>query len=239
VLFKKKEKKKKSILDVKPEKVLEINQKAGVNVLSGDYEGTYNTRIEDIIVNEKLYLAVPTDDHGTHIPLVSGTPMDVDVLTSQGRFKFRAKVAGKRIEGNIAMLEINYPQKLIPEQLREFFRVPVRLKIKIFKYYEDVPDANMKIPFKSFDANLIDISGGGGRFISNADFETGDQFNIDLSEISPELEKVQCQAVRVRQLESKFETSFKFLLEKESDRNFVVRYAFKRQIELKDIGSME
>lgn len=223
---------------VELKKIINMNMPIIVRILTGVYEGTYGSRIEDIN-NSEIMIAVPTDRHGVPVPILKDTKIEVDfILEEKGRFRFKSKVLGRTTGTKLPFLMIDYPSDATREQLREFFRVPVRIETKLYKFYEDVPDVNMKIPFKSYDAVIVDISGGGGKLKTTLLMELKERFSLDMSEFAENLSRVECEVVRSHVIneDEKYEVCFQFDLDKEADRNKIIKYVFKRQIELREMG---
>lgn len=213
------------------EEYLSVNTRISVQIRKSDYSGLYDSRVEDIEKNAIL-ISPPTED-GRPIPMTPGTTVIIEFVNQTGRFRFESKVTGRRTQGAMTATEISVPTTLTKNQLREFFRVETRIKAKIKIFYAGVPDKNMKIPHKSIDCVVIDISGGGGKLITPSWIEQNQEFILDMSAEMAEMESLPCSAVRVKRIQEKTEVSFKFNFTKESERNVIIKYVFKRQIELK------
>lgn len=213
------------------EEYLTVNTRITVQIKKADYSGIYDSRVEDIEKNAIL-ISPPSDD-GKPIPMTPGTTVIVEFVNQTGRFRFESKVTGRRTQGAMSITEISVPKTISKNQLREFYRVETRIKAKLKIFYAGVPDKNMKIPHKSIDCVVIDISGGGGKLITPSWIEQNQEFILDLSDELKELENLPCSAIRVKRIQEKTEVSFRFNFTKESERNAIIKYVFKRQIELK------
>jgi c-di-GMP-binding flagellar brake protein YcgR len=212
---------------------IELNAKLDIGIKRGDYTGVYDSRVEDI-QDDHILIAHPSEE-GIPIPMLPGTGLNVEFVNTKGRFRFASKVIDRHIEGSLSMIKIEIPKTITRQQLREFYRVETRVKAKIKLYYAKVPDKNMKIPHKSVECTLVDISGGGGKLITEAWVDTNQHFGLDLSEAIENLDNIKCIAVRSKRIQEKTEVSFKFNFSKESERNPIIKYVFKRQIELKQM----
>lgn len=215
------------------EDYLTINTRITISIKHANYSGVYDSRVEDIDDNQ-IMIAQPSEE-GVPIPMVPGTKAIVEFVNNAGRFRFDSQVTGRRNQGKVSLAEIAMPKTVTRSQLREFYRVPTRIKAKLKIFYSAVPDKNMKIPHKSVDCLVVDISGGGGKLITPAWIENNQPFMLDISEAVEGMENAPCEAVRVKRIMEKTEVSFRFSFDKENDRNQVIKYVFKRQIELKDI----
>jgi c-di-GMP-binding flagellar brake protein YcgR len=212
---------------------MESNTRISVGITKGNYAGVYDSRVEEL-TKKHVLIAHPTDE-GVPVPMLPGTPISIEYVTNAGRYRFVSKVIDRQLEGNLSFIKIAIPETITRQQLREFFRVETRVKAKLKLFYAAVPDKNLKIPHKSVDCIVIDMSGGGGKLITEAWLEEKQQFALDLSAEMEELDNVSCTAVRARRIQEKTEVSFKFNFDKESERNPIIKYVFKRQIEIKQM----
>ena len=212
---------------------IDINTRLSVGIKRADYAGVYDSRVEDI-TKKHILISHPTDG-GIPIPMLPGTKLSIEYVSNDGRFHFESSVIGKHTEGSLSFVQIEIPETISRNQLREFFRVPTSIKGKVKIYYAKVPDKNMQIPHKKVDCKVVDLSGGGGKLITDAFFEKGQIFGLD---VSPEVEggeDIKCTCIRSKRIQEKSEVSFKFNFTKESERNIIIKYVFKRQIELKQL----
>lgn len=212
---------------------INVNTRINVGVKRADYAGVYDSRVEDI--TKKYILISHASDNGVPIPMLPGTKLSVEYVSNDGRFHFETSVLGRHTEGSLSFIQIEIPETISRNQLREFFRVPTSVKGKVKIYYSNVPDKNMKIPHKKVDCKVIDLSGGGGKLITEAFFEKGQIFGLDMSSEIEGGEDIRCTCIRSKRIQEKSEVSFKFNFTKESERNLIIKYVFKRQIELKQL----
>jgi len=213
------------------EEHMSVNTKISVAVKNANYQGVYDSRVEDFD-EENIYISQPSSE-GVPVPMVPGTIAHIEFVNSQGRFRFETKVTGRSSQGRVTLVAVEKPKTMIRNQLREFYRVETRIKGKVKIFYAGVPDKNMKIPHKSIDCMVMDVSGGGGKLITSSWIENKQSFLLDMSEAIPELDNAPCTAIRVKRIQERTEVSFRFNFTKESDRNLIIKYVFKRQIELK------
>jgi len=216
---------------------IDLNTSITIEVKKGDYKGTYSSRVEDISKNS-IIISHPTDS-GRPVPMRPDTPVAVEFITKNGRFNFSSNVLGKSSEGSLSFINIEIPETITRQQLREFFRVQTRVKGKVKIYYSKVPDRTLRIPHKSFDCVVVDISGGGGKLVTEAWIDKNQKFGLDIPEITDESEVINCIAVRSQRIQERSEVSFKFDFKRDSERNPIIKYVFKRQIEIKQMTGEE
>ncbi len=210
---------------------MSVNTRITVTVKNARYQGVYDSRVEDFDDNN-IYISQPSAE-GVPVPMVPGTIAHIEFVNTSGRFRFETTVTGRKSQGRVTLVTVEKPKSITRNQLREFYRVDTRIKGKVKMFYSAVPDKNMKIPHKSVDCMIMDISGGGGKLITSSWMENHQQFLLDMSEAVPELDSAPCTAIRVKRIQERTEVSFRFNFTKESDRNLIIKYVFKRQIELK------
>jgi len=215
------------------EEFLNVNTRINITLNRSDYPGIYDSRVEDI--DKKLILISHPSEEGRPIPMLPGTKLKVDYVSNDGRFTFESEVIGKHTEGSLSFIQISIPKTIGRNQLREFFRVPTNIRGSVKIFYAKVPDMSMKIPHKKVDCRVVDLSGGGGKLITEAFFEKGQVFGLDMSSDIEEATDVRCTCIRSKRIQEKSEVSFKFNVTKDSERNPIIKYVFKRQIELKQL----
>ncbi|MGA1861489.1 flagellar brake protein [Deferribacter thermophilus] len=217
-----------------PDRYIESNTKVLVEVLSGEFIGKYDSRIE-AIDNDYIYISLPTKN-AIPAPLKPETKIEVSFVTDKGRFSFISEVI-ERVRDNIIMLKIKKPNHLNRKELRKYFRVETHLKIIVYKikYNENsnTPDM-LKICKESI---VKDISGGGVRILTDLELNVDDIVELDFAGTIDHIKEVFGKVVRRNELQNKLEAGIEFISIRENDRDKIIQYVFKRQIELKKMQS--
>ncbi|MGA1845792.1 flagellar brake protein [Deferribacter abyssi] len=209
---------------------LEPNIKVTVDVLSGEFQDRYDSRIE-IVNKDFLYITVPTKN-AIPAPLTPGTKIEVSFITDKGRFSFNSEVV-ERIKENILMLKITKPSFLTRKELRRYFRVETYLKIIICKINYNAND-NIPEMLKECDYGIIkDISGGGVKLVTELPLKVENIVELDFNNTINNIKEIFGKVVRVINLNNKYEAGIEFISIRENDRDKIIQYVFKRQIELK------
>lgn len=214
---------------VKLDKYLLVNQKLLVEVRVGNYPGIYDSRIEDI-KDGKIYISMPTEK-GRAIPLIANTRLHISYVMDMGRFSFKSMVED-RIKTPLPNLIISYPDAVFREELRTFFRVETRIPIKILV---PVKSENDILTHKLFDAKAVDISGGGLRLFADVPAYKDSIIDVFLMGTVEKLDQIKAQVMRCRRVEDKYEIGLKFLELSATDRDKIIKYVFKRQIEMRKL----
>jgi len=210
------------------EKFLTINQKLLLEVKAGEYAGMYDSRVEDI-EGDIIHISMPTEKSVT-VPLKPKTRLHVSFVMDRGRLSFKSVVEDRYMDP-LPMLKIVKPEVLFREELRSFFRVDTRIPVKIMV---DENDGDI-IKQKMYQAKLLDLSGGGCRVFTEVKLEKGDVFEIFLLGNIERLEQIKVEAKRIRKVEDHYEIGSEFYDIGQSDRDKIIKYVFKRQVEMRKL----
>ncbi|MCD8492901.1 MAG: flagellar brake protein [Geovibrio sp.] len=216
------------------DKLFTVNTKITLVVPDGDYAGNYDSRVEDFDRDGSILAAMPSSG-GIPVPLIPGTKAEVSFMGPDSRYMFATSVLGRVKTGSIYFLKLKKPEQVERNQLRDFFRVSTRIKGSIALFHPLAPGEKTSMAYDSRDCMVVDISGGGCRLISEAEAAKGQHVSVDLSEILGRGSVIHGRVIRTVRLEGKNQISVEFSFKKESERNPLVKYVFKRQIELKQI----
>lgn len=214
------------ILEV--DKFLTINQKLLLEVKIGDYAGVYDSRIEDIDKGS-VHVSMPSEK-GVAIPLKPGTRLHVSFVMDRGRLSFKSAVEDRFMDP-LPMLKITRPDVLFREELRSFFRVDTLIPVKIMV---NIHEGDI-IRQKMFEAKVTDLSGGGCKVFTEAPIKKGDTFEIFFLGTIEKLDSVKVESRRIRRVEEFYEVGSEFYGLSHSDRDKIIKYVFKRQVEMKNL----
>jgi c-di-GMP-binding flagellar brake protein YcgR len=189
----------------------------------------YDSRIEDFD-DDFILLSMPTE-RGVTVPLRPKTRLHVSFVMDRGRFSFKT-IVEDRIKGDLPMLKIVKPDAIFRQELRAFFRVDTRMNIKIL-VEEELDDI---IKQKIYEAKVLDLSGGGARIFTNAPYLAKDD-KIELYFLGnlDRLEELKGLVRRVRKIEDNYEVGVQFLEIGQGERDKVIKYVFKRQVEMRKL----
>lgn len=199
-----------------------------LEVKLGEYAGIYDSRIEDI-VKDSMHISMPSEK-GVSVPLKPNTRLHVSFVMNRGRLSFKTMVED-RFMNPLPMLKVAKPDVLFREELRSFFRVDTRIPIKILV---DINEGEI-IKQKMFESKIIDISGGGCKVFTNAQIKKGDIFEIFFLGTLDKLDSLKVEAKRIVKVEENFEVGTEFCDISQIERDRVIKYVFKRQVEMKKL----
>lgn len=134
----------------------------------------YTSQVLDDAPNDRIYAAMPTRG-GTVVPLGVGQRFKATFYTGTGLQRCDVVVTGRYRKDGFFLVELEQVTALEKIQRREFFRLesrkPIRYRIVEGEEYAMIQSGNAycvddhTVPWK--DAIMIDLSGGGIRFVSS------------------------------------------------------------------------
>lgn len=201
--------------------------------------GRYAARVQDI-EKTKLFIEMPLRQ-GAKVP--SQFPQGLAVLiryraVDGAQCTFTTRVLGRDVR-QIPLLALHRPRlsEIHRQQRREFLRVPISSPFDIVYMNSETKE------IVSAQAHGQDISGGGFAFrvTKNLSIRAGDivGFRVVIPhEAGPEIVG-KARVIRVGHPSGELElksVSLKYFEIREADRQRIVQYSFKRQIEIRDKG---
>lgn len=210
------------------EKYLTVNQKLLLEVKVGEYAGIYDSRIEDF-ADGSILISMPTEK-AVAVPVRPNTRLHISFVMDRGRLSFKSIVEDRMVKP-LPMLKIAMPDVIFREELRSFFRVDTRIPVKILV---DIDEGDI-IKQKMYEAKITDLSGGGCRVFTAAQISKEDVFEVFFLGNLDKLEQVKVVAKRIRKVEENYEVGTEFYDISQSDRDKVIKYVFKRQVELRKL----
>jgi len=218
--------------------MLEINQRLELEVKSGEYAGTYLSRVEEI-GEQDIKIAIPVEK-GSIVPLRLKTPVTVTVQGKDAVYSADTFIVG-RLLTPIPILVLLKPKEFRRIQRRDYVRVEANLPVTI----ELSKNEEEQVVILSRTCN---ISGGGMMLSLDLDSLEETEFSVDavldLNIEIPELEQpikaigriVRCEEKKSPNSGNELCLGLKFTLIEEKDRDQIISYVFKRQRELRKLG---
>jgi c-di-GMP-binding flagellar brake protein YcgR len=210
------------------DKYLSVNQKLIIEVKVGDHAGVYDSRIEDFD-DETISISMPSSQ-GVTAPLKPNTKLHISFVMDRGRLSFKTLVIDRFMDP-LPMLKIAKPDLLFREEMRAFFRVDTRIPVKIMV---DIDEGDI-VKQKLFEAKVTDMSGGGCRVFTPAPIKKGDVFEVFFQGGIGNLESVKVEAKRVQRVEDNNVIGTEFYGITQGDRDKIIKYVFKRQVEVRKL----
>lgn len=211
------------------DRIFRVNRRLSVGIKKKDEDGQektiyYSSRIEAVDQNE-VWIATP-QEKGVLVPVGVGEELEVYLVGDNEVFYFRCRVKNRVKKGNIAYLILNMPQEVVRKQRREYVRFNVALPVLLKK------------GDKTLEATTKNVSGGG--MLVHLD----DKKNV----LEVQEEVFFCLHMNGGEIVGKAEVvrkdephlyGFRFTTISDKDREEIVRYIFKQQVELRKKGLLK
>lgn len=216
-----------------------IGQTITLEIADGYFAGRYQARVQDM-EGDSIFIDIPLKPgykNPTNLP--TGQPVLVQYRAVDGaQCTFQSEVRGRDTR-QIPLLQLQKPEyaQVYRHQRREFLRVPI-----LATFHLVFVDSESK-EIITADANGYDISGGGLSFRVRQELTVrrddiiGFRFLLPLEGRSHEIVG-KARVIRVAPVDKhgwKL-VSLKYFEIPESDRQRIIQYSFKRQIELREKG---
>ncbi len=214
---------------------------------------TFSTRVYDIVSDDEIKVNMPFVDG--HIQLLDvGDEYDLCFYSGNGLYQCYSRVSDRYKSNNVYVLGLELTSPLRKFQRREYYRLNCILNMKCREVGEKEYDEIRKndVRFINTDLTLedgviVDISGGGAKFISDRRFEKETKilfvFSLNLSgkltEYSVIGRVILSEALEGRAGE--YKNHVQFVNIKDRDREGIIRYIFEeeRRIRRKQSGQAE
>ncbi|MCQ2499086.1 MAG: flagellar brake domain-containing protein [Lachnospiraceae bacterium] len=202
---------------------------------------TYSSQVRDIMSDDQVEILMPFEK--TKIVLL---PVDAEFelyfYTQQGLFQCFAKVLDRYKDGNQFVLLMELTSNLRRFQRREYYRLSCALEMNsrlLEKEEEDAFNKNDEVvlvpglPLKR--SVVVDISGGGLRFISNYKYEENShiccKYNLIIDGVSKEYTLIS-KVLMVKELENRpgvFEHRAQYVDIDTYEREEIIRFIFEEE----------
>lgn len=201
------------------------NKKVSIRVIDGDYQGYYNSRIEEITEKEFI-LALPFI--GTvPIPIRIGEKISIYSVSDDAVYRVDGEIVKRQLEP-IPILQVKISEDIERVQRRRYVRIPIVLNIQY----------KLKGVDKIYYTYSKDISGGGVRIILPELLKVYDIIEMRIELISPE-PPINCEGevvwinkqeiLVINKREEIIHAGIRFTLIEEKERERLIRFLFNYQ----------
>ena len=150
----------------------------GLKEAGQDERKVYSTKVYDIISDERIEVLMPMEQTKLILLPVDGE-YEMCFYTDNGLYQCLAKVVDRYRDNNIYVLAMDLTTNLRKYQRREYYRFSCALEMNSRELLKEEIDAldheqgilQPQLPLKR--SVIVDISGGGLRFVSNLAYEKG------------------------------------------------------------------
>lgn len=209
-------------------------QQVQIEIEKGPLEGNYTTYVNDLD-RTQMDIRVPVENN-LFLPLAEGTMVTFRCNKLSGSYECRIKIRDRKDEGTYPTLTIPKPARMKRIQQRKDVRVPTDFSADLWVLEEDTE----KIKEGPFTVTVVDISAGGMKIHSPE--RPGDNAEVvldfELPIINQKFETVFARVVRVFEetVGDQYVSALKFSGLTSTQRDHIIKYAYRRQIQLKRQG---
>lgn len=212
--------------------------------ITGEVPQVYKSKIQEIHENGDIDISMPMEGE-KYVLLHLGVRFEFVFYAEKNLFRGVGQIKERFKTNNIYMLKIELKTQLGKLQRREYYRFPCIMDMKyyriagdlsklddtdqILEMMEGAPDETEKM------ATILDISGGGARFVSEEQFEDNQYVLMELQLITENMNKEYCIKGRIvswRKLETqepRYETRIEFVMRDNKVREDIIRYIFEEE----------
>lgn len=225
-----------------PNKIFKVNGNMEIEITNGLYQGTYSSRIEEVMDNE-LEIAIPSKQ-GHLLPLPKGTWFLGKIMQCGSMYLFKSKINHVALQQNVPTWTIEKPEEIEKIQRRSYVRMDARLPVSVKIHVEGenillIEGKNYsakELENKVWELNTKDISGSGAKII--AKMKIPEETNVSLTFQLPEIGAFYALARVIRSELINPELGLywigvHFIGLTERERDKIVRFIFKKQVELR------
>ena len=199
----------------------------------------FDSKVVDIINEDSLEILMPMEQTKLVLLPVNGE-YDIHFFTTKGLFQCLARVVNRYKNGNLYLLEIELISNLQKYQRREYYRYSCMLPISYRMLTNNERIAIEAKKYVSFDelpmidSEIVDISGGGIRFLSRESAEQNDLIYAIYTLGDGKKFKHVAKVLQVKTLDNptkdaKFEFRCQFVNILNGEREQIIRYIFEEE----------
>ncbi len=201
----------------------------------------YHSKVYDIRSDEEIEIEMPMDK-GKLILLPVGGEYDLCFYTATGLYQCYSVVKDRYKTSNIFILVMELTSGLRKFQRREYYRFNCVLDMKCRELSEEEQEGFISRAVEFLDTDLtledgviVDISGGGARFVSDQQYKENTKILFKFSlkmEGGPQRFSIVGRVVKSNLKEGfkdKYENRVKFLSIDSRERENIIRYIFEEE----------
>ncbi|MBO4311329.1 MAG: flagellar brake protein [Lachnospiraceae bacterium] len=199
----------------------------------------FDSKVVDVIDEDRLEILMPMEQTKLVLLPVNGE-YDIHFFTTKGLFQCLVRVVNRYKNGNLYLLEIELISNLQKYQRREYYRYSCMLPLSfrlLTEAEKKAVDNKRKILFDELpmiESQIVDISGGGMRFVTNEVCEVNDYIFTDYALANGKRFNHVAKILAVKPLEHsakdpRFELRCQFVDILNGEREMIIRYIFEEE----------
>lgn len=210
----------------------------------------YKSQVTDVFGNDELELSMPMEA-GKLVMLPIGVRFELVFYGNGGLYRGLAMIRERYKTNNMHLLRVMLKSRLHKYQRREYYRMPcvipmhfyditmqhaLHLPIERFEMFVELPEIGMTRK----DASIVDISGGGVRFVTTTESKANSYVMIEVQLKSEEHKKTYLipahilSSVVSKQDKECFENRAEFVIKDRLVREEIIRYIFDEERKIRN-----
>ena len=211
----------------------------------------YKSQVTDVPGNDELELSMPSEA-GKLIMLPIGIRFELVFYGNGGLYRGLGIIKERYKTNNMHLLRVTLKSQLHKYQRREYYRMPCVIPMY---YYNITLQHALNLPVEEFasfvelpqigmtrkEASIVDISGGGARFVTDIQNETDTMTEVQLH--SEECEKTYLIPAHILSCaeaqtdKKRFENRAEFIFKDRAIREEIIRYIFDEERKIRNKNS--
>lgn len=210
----------------------------------------YKSQVTDIFGNDEMELSMPSEA-GKLVMLPIGIRFELVFYGSNGLYRGLGIIQERYKKNNMHLLRVSLKSQLHKYQRREYYRMPcvipmyyyditlqhaLNLPVESFQMFVDLPQIGMTRK----DASIVDISGGGVRFVTDTENHTDSYIMIEVRLKSEENAKSYLIPAHIlsssvsKNKKDKYENRAEFVIRDRVIREEIIRYIFDEERKIRN-----
>lgn len=205
----------------------------------------YKSQVTDIFADDELELSMPTET-GKLVMLPIGIRFEFVFYAQGGLYRGMGVVKERYKTNNMHMLRVSLKSQLHRYQRREYYRMPCVIPMA---YYDITLGQALNLPIEKFplfvempeigmtrkEGSIVDISGGGARFVTSTINKADSYIMIEVRLHSADDSKTYLIPTHVLSSEvsktnqERFENRSEFIIRDRKIREEIIRYIFDEE----------
>ncbi len=187
---------------------------------------TYISKVESADDPTEVFLQIPSS-LGQLVKLPLSDNYSMLFFTKDGMYRFRAAIVGYKTIDKFKYLVVSLLSGGEKVQRRAYFRYNCDIEMQFYKYDEN----NNIIRDNLCEGTMLDLGGGGARFLSNEEMEVKDNIQCVIVLMDEFLFANAVILYKDKQYESKFKYQYrvKFTEIMDLERDKIIQYVFNEQ----------
>lgn len=210
----------------------------------------YKSQVTDIFGNDELELAMPMES-GKMVLLPAGIRFELVFYGNSGLYRGLGIIKERYKTDNMYMMRLRLVSQLYKYQRRQYYRMPCVIPMH---YYEITMQHALELPKERFqmfvelpeiamtrkDASIVDISGGGVRFVTETELVTDSYVMIGVELKNEEFQKTYLIPAHVlsssvsQKNQERFENRAEFIIRDRMVREEIIRYIFDEERKIRN-----